>query len=513
MFYKNKIIILSLLLLGLITFLGGNSTFNYNYEQQKDVKFEDIAIRSEKVSCITFTSSNSYTHIIEHEPINIEGNYDLITQADSEGWIGNGSQYNPFIITGLFIDSGSFSIRLEDIDMYIKISECQLTEADTIGILLYEVFNVVIINNTITNTDIGIQLVYSIENTVVNNTLVDNRDYGINLEESSSNIIVNNTISNNQEYGIYLDSSQDNILIGNQLSNCSFYIWDTDEDYNLQKEVSNNLVNGKSLFYLQNMTNSVVPTGVGQIVLVNCTNIEIINQEITKTTGAIIIANCNNIDINNNVLTNNFGSALLLRDSSNCTIFKNNLTYNKKIAIDIYKSNDNLIINNTISYNDADGIYVSQSTGNKIFNNTIDKNDNKGIFLHYSSLNILSNNIFSYNDHYGVALHYSPRNTIHKNDFIENCPKESSQAYDGFHLIGSNNFQYNFWSDWTKPDRNNDSIIDNPYIIEGDSNSKDPFPVAVSYHNVTINPRNSPGFSLLSTLTILIIFGLIKTKK
>ncbi len=38
----------------------------------------------------------------------------------------------------------------------------------------------------------------------------------------------------------------------------------------------------------------------------------------------------------------------------------------------------------------------------------------------------------------------------------------------------------NYWHDWSEPDRDGDGIMDNPYLLEGRTQSKDNYPLAES---------------------------------
>jgi hypothetical protein len=65
------------------------------------------------------TLSINYT---EHEPIVIDGNDDFITQ----GWPGNGTEANPFRISGLSILSEDTSINISNVDVFFAISNSWL---------------------------------------------------------------------------------------------------------------------------------------------------------------------------------------------------------------------------------------------------------------------------------------------------------------------------------------------------------------------------------------------------
>lgn len=59
-----------------------------------------------------------------HGQIDINGNDELIGTATLEGWSGDGTSSNPYIIEDYIFDQISFPITLEDIDLHLTIRDC-----------------------------------------------------------------------------------------------------------------------------------------------------------------------------------------------------------------------------------------------------------------------------------------------------------------------------------------------------------------------------------------------------
>ena len=95
-----------------------------------------------------------------------------------------------------------------------------------IGIELWNSNGSVIVNNTIHYNYDGIYLNNSHHNTITNNTIHHNYDYGIELWNSNNSAIINNTIQNNDGNGIRLDGSHHNIIANNMIQNnlCGIYL-------------------------------------------------------------------------------------------------------------------------------------------------------------------------------------------------------------------------------------------------------------------------------------------------
>ncbi|MEM4292718.1 MAG: right-handed parallel beta-helix repeat-containing protein [Thermoplasmata archaeon] len=191
-----------------------------------------------------------------HAPIHINGNDDFANQAANEGWPGDGSEGNPYIIDGLEIDAngGTYGIWIENTDVYFVIRNCTVYSAtssggvpygtgialnnvthgtlesnkcnnSTYGIFLYggSQYNTITNNNASGNSDCGICLFESSNNNITNNNASGNSYFGILLSSSSNNNITNNNASGNSWIGIYLDSSSNNIITYNWICNTVYY--------------------------------------------------------------------------------------------------------------------------------------------------------------------------------------------------------------------------------------------------------------------------------------------------
>ncbi|MEM3493637.1 MAG: hypothetical protein QXD15_04710, partial [Thermoplasmata archaeon] len=102
-----------------------------------------------------------------HAPIHINGNADFANQAASEGWPGDGSEGNPYIIDGLEIDAngGSYGIWIENTDVYFVIRNCTVYSATSYGsapygasIALNNVRHGTLDSNKCNNSEYGIYL-------------------------------------------------------------------------------------------------------------------------------------------------------------------------------------------------------------------------------------------------------------------------------------------------------------------------------------------------------------------
>ncbi len=306
-----------------------------------------------------------------------------------------------------------------------------------------------ITSNNISNNDYGIwPLTGSNSNIVINNTIRLNRWWGIYLEESEYNFFSDNDISNNGNginleesdsnyfsynvisdnwYGMELYSSSNTTILGNIFLNDDLYVYDS-----YQNTVFNNTVDGKPLIYLEDESDIIIDDLTGQIILINCVNISIQNQEFSNMIHSIELWGSNYCLIFGNTIVNNHFGIVLIYSSYN-TIVGNNIS-NNSYGIVLQSSGDNnTIFKNTIR-NNGYGIALWEISNTTFISwNKFSKNGH-GVQVYKSNNTFIENNTFS-NDFFGVYLLFkSYNNIIFSNDFL-NCGQGI-----WFHLVSDNKF-------------------------------------------------------------------------
>lgn len=124
-------------------------------------------------------------------PISIDGNADFAIQADLKGWLGDGTQVEPYIIKNLTINGYSnFLIAIRNVDAYFIITDCVISNGEYSGFYFSNVTHSQIINNTLNNNYYGLYLVSSDNNIVINNTICNSELSGMILTGTSSNNII-----------------------------------------------------------------------------------------------------------------------------------------------------------------------------------------------------------------------------------------------------------------------------------------------------------------------------------
>jgi len=437
----------------------------------------------------TFTD-NIYDEIrVERSNIIIDGNGYTLR--------GNGSG------CGFNLTSNVYSIDLSTRISNLTIKNTNIRNFNY-GIRLYASSNNRISGNTITNNSIGIELGESSNyNSISGNNITDNDD-GIELG-SVNNSVSGNSITNSNYEGMRLYASF-NIISGNLFTNDGLVV---ESSGNV---VADNFVNGKPLVYLEGISHQSVGEA-GQVILVNCEDVQVKNLNLSHTTVGIELRNTNNTIISGNNITannqhgivlsessnnnsisenriaNNNESGIWLNGGSNNSIVGNNVTANKRTGVEIYSSNtmiisgnnitnnavgilgifsNNTISGNNITNNSDRGIYLQDSLNNSISGNNITANDGDGIYLYGSNNTVSGNNITNNGvgvlGGSGIYLYESSNNSISENIITNNSDgillKESSNN----NTILRNSITANNWYGIYFEDSSNNSVYHNNFV-------------------------------------------------
>jgi parallel beta-helix repeat protein len=198
---------------------------------------------------------------------------------------------------------------------------------------------------------------------ITDNIISNNIGAGIYLLNSSQTFISSNSFVSNDDADIILGQGSKNIAItkNNFTSGILIEVDKIDEFTSFEIDKSNRIFN-KTIYYFKNETGLIVPQDAGQIILANCTEIIIENQQISYAHGITLGFSDFNI-INNNVLSSNKNAILLINSTFN-QIY-NNIVRNNHFGILIIRSYNNTLFHNTF----IDNTYHTSQGGNNKWDN------------------------------------------------------------------------------------------------------------------------------------------------
>jgi uncharacterized repeat protein (TIGR01451 family) len=441
---------------------------------------------------------------VQRPPIRINSNAGFDAAHGVSG--GSGTESAPYIIENYDIDGTGFGncIFIGNTTYHFIVRNCSLHNASgtmtqyfqNSGITLNRADNGKIMNNILSfNEGYGLQLYVSGNIHILNNTASNSLLTGFDISGSDNVMITDNFIENNRDRAIYLDGSLNNTLANNIMVNNGIYIngahssdASSNKYYYTHSIDPSNTVNGKPVYFWKNQSGGVVPPDAGQIILTNCTNVFIENQDISNASVGIALTYSSNNTIRNCTLSSNSYSGTEFGWNSYSNIFVNNIIQSDdewSHGILLFYTHLNKIENNTFSggYN---AIELIVTEGNRIINNTM-SHSTEGITVWWgASNNTIQNNIMTDIEYPIYFDSEANNNKVFHNNFINVTYYATDEGInnnwdDGYPSGG------NYWSDYTGEDIMNgvsqnvpgaDGIGDTPYTnIQGGAGAQDNYPL------------------------------------
>lgn len=453
----------------------------------------NIAAEQSSIGLIHPSSEYIESQYSAHDPIVISSNQDFIDQ----GWAGNGSKTNPYLIQGLSITSNDTCISISFTNVYFKIIDCyfsndieqnycigvSLEEADNGVIegcifvnLLYGVYVSYSDNNIIAFNDIDSALYASInlyksgECEVFNNSIRNIRNIGVNADEVIDCSFANNSFSN-EFYGMTLDESVNCTLRNNKFEKGGLWIRGTERSHFLSHVFEYNTVGTKPISILTNRFSEIIDaSSYGQLFLFNssdcivenaifdyrsvgvslavCNDCMVRNLNSTYSQICLVeLQNCFNIELAQCNIAESYNVGFRFLNTVNCSLIECDAGYspsNTAFGIELYNDENTTIARNVFQ---ASGVRCWGSTNCSIIDNNIKGNAAvQGIGIHLSSSNnctIKENTLFEL--YTGFVSDFGSSNvTIFNNHIHDNqwFGIELRETCEGFRIY-NNSFWYN----------------------------------------------------------------------
>ncbi len=380
---------------------------------------------------------------------------------------------------GIYLQKSNYTditdVNLTNLDNGIKIydtSNCNITRVNLTdmqdGIYLWNSTSCNLTGISTNDITYAIQFVKSSQSTVYN-SLFYNIHAGVTFQESNNITVTSNNVSlvgnsafiayysdyisiiNNEAYDIEQTDVAFIWATHVTLSGNSFQrgiVWEMEQElmqWNTHNVDGTNLVGGKPLLYLSDQVGGIIPPGLGQIVLVNCSQMIIEDQSINNTHISIQIAFSSNIDIWNNTLFNNSHGLYLFHSSY---IF---------------------IYNNEIASLDGGAVVMEYVDYSGIYQNNLNDND-FGIYMLFSEYNVISGNTLNNIPGGCIGMELSPYNTVTDNEMLNvsagiGIGDSGGSVFTGNVMVGGGFDIYGttLW-DWNSLVLDTSNTVDGKYI-------------------------------------------------
>ena len=347
---------------------------------------------NEQVQSSAPQSTLSYVY---HEVIYIVGDDDFNDTATIEGWPGDGSSGDPFLIQGYEISGDDELINIRNTRYHFEIKDCNLTYANY-GISLQNVTNGVI-ENCILNASHGLGM-YNVTGIDVLGCDISVQpqgpNNGIDMVEAIDCLISSCTIQGlpTSSSGIYGEVCEGITLFNNtifEFDNHGINFWESND-----LDILNNTV-------YSNEGLPAVPCGIDVVL---CPFVEIIGNNITD----------------------NYANGISVQGSDNATVLQNHVVENFAHGIFVELSNHVVIEENYIYGNGEGllpepegpgcGVYAIWSDYCQVIDNEFFGNALTSITMEQSDFCYIANNFMNHSYDHGIRVYDAQNVTIEENE-------------------------------------------------------------------------------------------------
>lgn len=457
------------------------------------------------ISLHSTDSTTSYMVDLEHNSVyviaDLEYHDPIVISSDNDfnlqGWPGDGSEGNPYLIDGLEIHTTDTSIRIEDVRVHFKINGCLLTgsglhsgkgiylenttngivdssrtDFKQMGVWIKDSANCTVSRCVFENGDYGVIVQYSENITIHDNAMGGIRSYGIDFYFVDNSKVTENMINGGGESGIYLyesdncyvgtnlvsnsgfgayeeelyptgfginlgncfnDTVHDNIIhdvrdvgiwvasapnstitnntvwgcgrydVGSGSKDCNFFYNEFEKGMRLdsisvtqwQLNMIGNTVDGKPLGYFRNELGIVINmTEYGQIILVSCADVTLLDGNFTNCAVALQMGDCTNCTVTEFNVSDSY-CGVSFHQSIDCKMLNASITNITLFGADLENADFTSFAHNWFK-NCTYGIRIFNSDSCNITSNNFLDNHKAGAYIHGSTSSIIHYNNFTH---------------------------------------------------------------------------------------------------------------------
>jgi parallel beta-helix repeat protein len=253
----------------------------------------------------------------EHAPIYLHSNEGVLEQAAEEGWPGTGTAEDPIIIEGYKFRVANHMIRLSYTDLHVVFRNNEFDGVAKVlcGIVLAGTRNVVIANNTIHFTAVGVHLIRCNLTTISGNEIYDNQWDGVFFDFFCfNNTITGNEFYNNEEGALFTSGTNGNNTFSDNI------VHDGMHSVLLTTGSDNNTISNNRIFDLSD--DGLFIGSSGNTISGNW----IYN---TQGHGVNIVSSTHHNLVTENWIVNNTGYAVAINSADNITVELNDFINNR----------------------------------------------------------------------------------------------------------------------------------------------------------------------------------------
>ncbi len=332
-------------------------------------------------------------------PLSIGGDEMFHEMAENESWVGDGSEFTPYVIEGYSFAVDGICISFTDISVYFEIRNCYITNNGTpypnSAIVMWNVTHGAIIDTGIYQMAYGLDIAKGPNLLIQNVTVSDMSNVGMTLIESPGLTITDCEVYDIGMNGIAVHLSNDSIIVNNHVYNCDNYgisVYHSSFCYVENNDVYSNLGSG---VYLDNAHNCTIEG-----------NTIYDNWYFTAPTCGVHLWLSDYCSIVGNDIFDNARNGIAVYGSQYANIFDNAIYNNSDHGIDAATSHNGTISQNDIHsngwwpiiLNSLCGIHLGPSTGWVIENNQIHNNTPSGITMYDDDHIVIGNDIYDNTD-------------------------------------------------------------------------------------------------------------------
>ncbi|MBN1538679.1 MAG: right-handed parallel beta-helix repeat-containing protein [Candidatus Thermoplasmatota archaeon] len=312
----------------------------------------------------------------------------------------------------------------------IEIRDLNLSST-SIGAGLYNCDNSTIKDCTFKVDFLGVENIGSSDIWIDNCMFVLNNYSGIVMDHMRSSSIRNNSLSRcgypefpgypvfpEPSSGITIMQSERLFIENNTFTKCGIFL-DDERATDIQMrshDLRNNHVNGRDLVYLNGQNNKSISNS-GQVILIECSDIDIRDQDLSYSAVGLTAYMSSDLNITNNILEwNLYGMTILspTGDLGTINITGNRVSNNMIMGTNILCSDSSLcsrleMTRNNFTNNHVHGIYAIDVSSVHINENDCSEHISNGIYIEISSAVASSNSTFvgnrvTYNSWRGICI-------------------------------------------------------------------------------------------------------------